>query len=341
MSDARLRWLTVLVTVVLLVVVGAGAVVGSGAVASNLQLTAETALAAAGLDGVTVDFEGREATLSGGSHADLTEAEKIVEAIDGVRLTRSEDDTDERPPASAAEPRTEPGPSIELRRAAGRITISGSVPDADAAAEIKAGAALVFEELVSGDLGVGGETGSASWTKALPTVFGDVVGVRDLALTVDATATLTIRGTIESRAGRRKISRLISSALPQVKVVNDIRIDARGLSKADATVLNDSAVHFEPGSSVVTYTAAPDLDALAEVLRRNAELKIEIGGHAGPDAAGKRLSDQRVASVKGYLVAVGVEADRLSTRSYGSGPLAAHDPQAEQFRRVDFIVKGN
>lgn len=340
-SDARLRWLTVLVTAVLLVVVGFGAVTGSSAVASNLQLTAETALADAGLDGVTVDFAGREATLSGGSHADLTEAETIVEAIDGVRLTRSRDGAKERTPTSAPGPRTESGPSIELRRADGRITISGSVPDADAAAEIKSGAALVFEELVSGDLEVGGKAGSAPWATGLPTVFGDVVGVRDLALTVDATSTLTIGGTIESKAGRRKVSRLISATLPKVKIVNDLRIDPAGLSKADATVLNDSAVYFDQGSSIVTYIAAPDLDALAEVLRRNAELNIEIGGHAGPDKAGRRLSDQRVAAVKDYLVAVGVESDRLSAKSYSSGPMTTPDPQAEQFRRVDFIVKGN
>lgn len=339
-SDARLRWLTALVTAILLVVVGAGAVTGSSAVASNLQLTAETALADAGLDGVTVDFAGREATLSGGSHADLTEAETIVEAIDGVRLARSADGADDRTP-TAPGPRTEPGPSIELRRADGRITISGSVPDADAAAEIKSGAALVFEELVSGDLEVGGKVGSAPWATALPTVFGDVVGVRNLELRIDATSTLTIGGTIESRAGRRKISRLISATLPKVKIVNDLRIDSGGLNKADATVLNDSAVYFDQGSAVVTYVAAPDLDALAEVLRRNAKLDVEIGGHAGPDKVGKRLSDQRVAAVKDYLVAVGVDPDRLSTRSYSSGPMTTPDPQAEQFRRVDFIVKGN
>ncbi|MFI5427678.1 hypothetical protein [Aeromicrobium sp. UC242_57] len=178
MSDTRLRWLTVLVTAALIVVVSMGSIVGSSAAAGNLQHSAQVALADAGLDGVMVEFSGREATLSGGSHADLVDATAVVTAIEGVRSVEAADDA--TPPAQAT-PSRQPesvGTSIQLRREGDRIVIGGVVPDADAAAEIKSGAALVFGEMVSGDLQVDDSARSARWVSALPAVFGDLVAVR-------------------------------------------------------------------------------------------------------------------------------------------------------------------
>lgn len=343
-SDARLRWLTVILTAALVAVVGVGSLVGSSAAAASLQSAAETALADAGLDGVMVEFAGREATLSGGSHADLADATTVVEAIDGVRSVRAAEQT-ERSPARATTPAPSEaaGPSIVLRRSAGRVTISGVVPDADAAAEIKSGAALVFGGTVVGDLTVDGAAGTASWVTALPGIFGDVIGIRDLEIAIEPAAGLTLGGTIESAVGRRNVARHVSAAIPDVKIVNALTIDPAGLSKADATAINRSTVYFDQGLSVVSYAAVPSLNAIAEVLNSNPKLVLEIAGHTGPKdpAAGKRLTDERVAAVKAYLVAVGINADQLTTRAYSTEEQSGADPDAEQYRRVDFIVKGN
>ncbi|MFI5427679.1 OmpA family protein [Aeromicrobium sp. UC242_57] len=154
---------------------------------------------------------------------------------------------------------------------------------------------------------------------------------------------MTIGGLVESKAGRRSVAQLVSAAIPDVEIVNRLTVDARGLSRADATVLNQSVVLFDQGLSVVSYAAAPTIDAVADVLRRNSRLTLEVVGHAGPSdpVAGKRLSDERVAAVKAYLVAVGIDAGRLSTKSYVTGRRTAVDPLAEQYRRVDFIVREN
>lgn len=343
-SDARLRWLAAIVAAALVVVVSVGSVLGSSAAATSLQSSAQTALANAGLDGVDVEFSGREATLNGGSHADLAEAKAIVEAIDGVRSARAKDDVEQAPSAGAPRPPTQAaGPSIVLTRTKDGVTISGVVPDADAAAEIKSGAALVFGGTVVGDLTVEAAAGTGAWVTALPAMFGDVAGVRELKIAIDPAATLTIRGKVESTVGRRNVARLISAAVPDVKIVNRISIDPVGLSRTDAKALNGSTVYFDQGFSVVPYSATTALDAVAGVLHRNPRLVIEIAGHPGPkdQVAGKRLSNERVAAVKAYLVAMGVDADQMSTKSYGTQEQTAADPDAEQYRRVDFIVKGN
>lgn len=342
MSDARLRWLTVLVTAALLVVVGVGAVLGSSAAANNLQASAQTALANAGLDGVAVEFSGREATLSGGSHADLTEAQTIVEAIDGVRSARAHTGVDQRPTATAAPtPTDESGPSLMLRRTADGLTISGVVPDADAAAGIKSGAALIFGGTVTGDLSVDGSAGTAPWVAALPGLFGDLVGVRGLDLSIASDGQVQVGGTIESAAGRTKVVRLVKAAIPGVRVSAKLAVDPAGLSRADATALNQATAVFDQGSSVVTYAAVPALDKIASILQRNPRVKIQISGHAGSsDRTAESLAAQRVASVKAYLVAIGADAKRLSTKTYATGIRPA-DSDAEQYRRVDFIMKGN
>lgn len=341
MSDTSLRWLTVLVAAALTIVIGLGSAVGSSAVADDLRPDVELALADGGLDGVQVELAGREVTLSEGSHADLAEAEQLVAGIAGVRSVRVEEGGDAArtpAPATTSGSTAAGSASLELRTDEQRIVMSGRVPDADAAASIKSGAALTFGKMVAGDLEVDRSAGAAGWATALPDLFGDLVGVKALKLSIGAAGTIRIVGTIESSAGRDKISRYISSALPDLALTNELTIDRGRLSKADATILNKATVLFDPDSAVVTFTAAQPLDAIADVLRRNPRLTIEAGAKVGR-TADRRLTSQRLSAVTGYLVAFGIDADRISTRSHAAGAPAGASPSAEQYRRVDVIVK--
>lgn len=341
-SDTSLRWLTVLVGVALAIVIGLGSAVGSSAVADDLRPDVELVLADGGLDGVQVELIGREVTLSEGSHADLAEAEQLVADVAGVRSVRVEESADAAPtpaPAPTSGSTAESRASLELRTDAQRIVISGRVPDADSAASIKSGAALTFGRMVSGDLEVDGSAGAADWATALPDLFGDLVGVKALRLSIGAAGTVRIAGTIESSAGRDKISRYVSEALPDLALTNELTIDRGRLSKADATALNEATVIFDPASAVVTFTAAQPLDAVADVLRRNPRLTIVAGAQVGGSDGERRLTRQRLSAVKGYLVAFGIDADRVVTRSHTAGAPAATSASAERHRRVDFIVK--
>lgn len=230
-------------------------------------------------------------------------------------------------------------PTLDLSRTGDGVTIKGTVPDADAAAGIKARVAEDFGAPVTGDLVIDPAVGDARWTDRLPDVFGDIVGVKGLELTIDGTGTLELAGAIESRAGADDVRRLVAATVPDLDVVSHLDVRPGDLPEADAAVLNSSTVYFRLHGSALDPEDLLVLDAVADVLQRHPDVSIEVGGHAGPrhPAAGERLSLDRVAAVKAYLLRSGIDATRISTRTFASDSQTA-DPTAKRFRRVDFVV---
>lgn len=229
-------------------------------------------------------------------------------------------------------------PTLHVSRTLTGITIEGTVPDSDAAAGIKARVAEDFGVPVAGDLVIDPAVGNAGWIDQLPDVFGDIVGVKQLELTIDGTGTLDLAGSIESRAGVDDVRRMVAATVPTLDVVSRLAVRPGDLSEADAALLNTSTLYFAPGSSDLSPRIERKLDAVAEVLQRHPRVAIEAGGHTGPEspAAGELLSLARVATVKAYLVRSGVGPERISTRTFASDSRTA---KAKQFRRVDFVVK--
>ncbi|MRJ78240.1 OmpA family protein [Aeromicrobium sp. SMF47] len=338
-SDTSLKWLTALVAAGLVAVVALGSIVGSRSVAEALRPASEQALAAAGLDGVSVTFEGREASLSGGSGTDLREAREVVEGVDGVRWARVVDgpDTDaqERVDASAPDAST-----IALERTSRGVAISGVVPDADAAAGIKAAVSLTYGVTVSGDLRVDPDVEAARWVGAFPGVLGDVIAVRDLQLTIDGADTARIRGTVRSTAGRDRVVDLLATAMPDLEVDDDLTIDHGGLGRDDAAVLDGTRIVFPTGAAYLTGQDGAALAAVADVMRRHDDVRIEVGAHVGPKdpEQGQVLGRDRAAAVTSYLVGLGIDPDRISQRTYAS-PSAGISATDERYRRVDLVVK--
>lgn len=338
MPDSRLKASILLTSLALLAVVVLGAFRGSDAVAADLRSTAEARLAEAGLDGVSVDFAGREAELSGGSRADRTDARAIVDGLRGVRRT-----------TVAPGPGDQPAPRPTLDARAARLTlvrtssgarIAGIVPDADARARIRAAAAAAFGT-VRGDLAVDREATGAAWVGAVADVFDEVVAVKRLSLRIDGAGTVSIGGVVESAVGRTVAKDRVRAALPDLEVEDRVRVDAGGLTAADARVVNGTSAVFVQGSSLLTYVDQQALYAVAQVLLRNPRLRIEAVGHAGPadPTKGEVLSRQRVRAVEAFLTAQGVPDRQVSTRSLGSDPSSTADPAAEQYRRVDLVIE--
>lgn len=79
-------------------------------------------------------------------------------------------------------------------------------------------------------------------------------------------------------------------------------------------------VHFEHDKSILTPDSETILRNVAESLVANPGLKVRVEGHTsspGSHAYNLRLSDARAASVRSFLVAHGVDPDRLVSRGYG------------------------
>ena len=88
-----------------------------------------------------------------------------------------------------------------------------------------------------------------------------------------------------------------------------------------------------------------EINAIAKILKENASLKVEIGGHTdtdGDDASNLKLSDARANAVKTQLVSMGIDATRLSTKGYGETMPIGDNKTFEgkaQNRRVEFVKK--
>jgi len=104
------------------------------------------------------------------------------------------------------------------------------------------------------------------------------------------------------------------------------------------------AIQFRVGSADLKRSARPILDKAARALQRYPDLNVAIEGHAsseGDDDSNMRLSQDRVETVREYLINKGVDPERLTARGYGeTRPIAdnATEEGRSANRRVEFIL---
>ncbi len=105
-------------------------------------------------------------------------------------------------------------------------------------------------------------------------------------------------------------------------------------------------VFFDAGQPTLKPASFPELDRLVNILKETPNISIELEGHT--DNMGKadvlqKLSEDRVESVKKYIVSKGIGASRISGKGFGaSRPVSNGNTEADRQlnRRVEFrIVK--
>jgi OOP family OmpA-OmpF porin len=103
-------------------------------------------------------------------------------------------------------------------------------------------------------------------------------------------------------------------------------------------------IHFGVGSATLAPGSSPALNEVAETLKRNPDLKVEIGGHTdneGPARLNRKISLERAEEVKRYLAARGVPRTRMVTKGYGEVHPIASNRHAEgraQNRRIELKI---
>jgi outer membrane protein OmpA-like peptidoglycan-associated protein len=103
-------------------------------------------------------------------------------------------------------------------------------------------------------------------------------------------------------------------------------------------------VFFDPGLSTLQRESFAELNSLVAMMKHNPEIQIEIAGHTdlrGTPEATQKLSEDRVASVKDYLVQRGVDTGRIVGVGYGATkPVAPSDTEENRLknRRVEFKI---
>jgi len=119
---------------------------------------------------------------------------------------------------------------------------------------------------------------------------------------------------------------------------------ARALEEKGSVALHN--ILFDTGKATLKPESAASLAPVGELLKGDAALALEIQGHTdnvGQAAANLKLSQDRAAAVKAYLVQTfGIPAARLTTAGFGdTKPVAPNTAEAgrAQNRRVELVKK--
>jgi len=103
-------------------------------------------------------------------------------------------------------------------------------------------------------------------------------------------------------------------------------------------------VHFAYDSFVLPPQEVSKIDDVAKYLMENADRVVNVDGHCderGSNEYNLSLGEQRAQSVRTYLIATGVDAARIQTRSFGKEkPLdPGHSESAwTKNRRGEFVI---
>ncbi|MGI4872000.1 MAG: OmpA family protein [Janthinobacterium lividum] len=115
--------------------------------------------------------------------------------------------------------------------------------------------------------------------------------------------------------------------------------------KAEAKkILNEATkyINFDFNKATLKPSSFPKLDQMVQILNEYPDYSLSIAGHTdskGADDYNLRLSYERAASARVYMLSKGISADRIESRGYGeTKPIADNATEAGQAlnRRVDF-----
>ncbi len=96
-----------------------------------------------------------------------------------------------------------------------------------------------------------------------------------------------------------------------------------------AVITLSADVLFDFDKAVIKDSFKPKLDEIAELLKQHPDIKVYVDGHtdtAGPADYNMKLSERRARAVADYLIARGVDADRIMVRAFGETRLAVPTP---------------
>ena len=134
---------------------------------------------------------------------------------------------------------------------------------------------------------------------------------------------------------------LRSQLLQQLNLILETRDTARGL------IVNVSDVLFDTGMYSLRPGAREKLAKISGIVLAHPGLRLEVEGHTdsvGSDEFNQRLSENRAASVRDYLVQQGVSMNNVVARGLGeTTPVASNNTAAgrQQNRRVELVVSGD
>jgi peptidoglycan-associated lipoprotein len=170
-----------------------------------------------------------------------------------------------------------------------------------------------------------------------------VTSCANKAVHTEQMAEITAPATEEKVTEQKTVAADVVQAAEEVNTVQkEEATETAGMVSQE--VMNDD-IYFDFDSALIKNTAKDELVRKAEWLRENPDASVIIEGHCderGTSAYNIALGDRRAQSAKVFFVDMGINADQLSTISYGEErPVDA--TQTEEAwamnRRAHFVIE--
>ena len=240
-------------------------------------------------------------------------------------------------------------PFASISAADDTVTITGLLPPASAkkiSSDYRAAGKSVIENVTRDERVIEPE-----WADAFAQVIDNLADVDGQRVTVNSQGDVIVAGTVEDDQTKQAVAGKISALFgDSVSLRNDIQVTPT-IVPADelANLFNSidlSGIRFASNSAELSDSSLSILDQIVDALISIPEVDVEISGHT--DSAGSydynlSLSAQRADVVRDYLVAQGVDGDRLQSTGFGpSRPVASNDTRAGRAlnRRIEFKISG-
>jgi outer membrane protein OmpA-like peptidoglycan-associated protein len=327
--------LAVIITATLLGgMIAAVAVVGSAAVEAPLTTAAREALRDAGVTGVSVRFDGREALLSsdGDPEADLSTAVRVVSTLDGVRWATVESPRDDAPRAIL---------SVE-ESADGAITVTGTVGTAAEASAVQDAARAAFGPGATASLTVRDGVAVPTWSTSVSALFTALAQVDGVRFTLDPSGA-RVGGTASDPA---RVTGLLDAALGDIPLT--AALERSGPTAEQAAAIDGTVIRFAADSVTLDGAARAEVARLADALRPFPEIGVALTGHVaipvGTEADAIAFSLRRAQSVADALIADGIDASRIDIVGAGSSQPVGDNATAAGAaanRRVTVLIEGD
>ncbi len=140
---------------------------------------------------------------------------------------------------------------------------------------------------------------------------------------------LGCRGTFTFRASKKDYSveeHIINTAnyteAPSLEVNQSLKYNFKEVK--DKVVINVNPIYFGFDKWNINSDAAAELDKIVEIMKENTDLVIESGSHTdsrGTKAYNQILSERRAKATVDYIVAKGIDANRIKSKGYGESQL--------------------
>ena len=128
----------------------------------------------------------------------------------------------------------------------------------------------------------------------------------------------------------------------QIRKLNDKILTMTGTGDKIAQIAK--VVYFVTASARITEYSQKKLDELVTILKEYPTLKANIEGHCdsrGSEAYNQKLSEDRAASVRSYLIDHGISANRLTSAGYGElRPVDTNDTPEGRLHNRRVEIKG-